>query len=470
MREIIAAPDAIYAATNNLSYRAQTSYSTRRLRRRSRSANPRAILSAKPGKTYSRRKVVRGSGAVFTLDSSGVAEPIFSLSSGYFTSMQLQGKRLYCADGQSGRIYRFDTEDFSGAVLMQSEERQVLDFILEKEKRGFAATGDGAALYTLSRTRGKAVSYESVVLDAGRAATFGNILMEVTGGKVKLETRSGVTPSADDKIWNPWRTIGQVRTLPSGLKQAVIKSKGARYLQFKVSWPAGSSAKLKSLELFFIPTNTKPRMGTINVTTESSSRSYGAKPVTDSVIPSRLRMRNGNVRFSWGVLNRDGDTLVYKLWIKKAGDKLWRRLSPKKPITSRSYTWAAAFEPEGVYVAKVEVCDSPSNAPGSELRSSKISAPFVVDNRAPNLTGLSVRGGVVRFSARDKFSRIVGAAYRVGAGRWKMVLPKDGMFDSLSESFQFKLPAKVKKGAHLIQVRIMDAAKNIGTFSQEFTR
>ncbi|MBU1241044.1 hypothetical protein KJ865_15125, partial [Myxococcota bacterium] len=471
IRQIIVGKKSVFVAANQLTYRASTSYATNHYKAAGKKhSGTRAALTANPKSSFTRRSVVQGSGTLYALDSRRIAEPMLAIQRGYFTKIQREGDEIYGADGQSGRIYRMNVNDFSGAIVLQTEERQVLDFVIEKEKSGFVATGDGAALYTLSRSQGKAVNYESVVLNAQRAAQFGNVLFQLENGLVNIETRSGATPKPEDTLWSPWRALAGVHALPSGLKQGKVISPGAQYIQFRVLWPAGSKASLKSLQLFFTPSNLKPRIIALNVSGATSGGYAGANPQSDSVIPATPRMRSGEIKFSWSVLNWDGDSLIYKVWVKKAGDKLWRRLAARKTLTSTYYTWQAGFVPDGVYVVKVSASDSPSNVPGQELTSEKISLPFVIDNRAPLLTGLTVRNGMVNFSVADKFSRITGASYRIAGGKWKMVLPVDSLFDSMKEKFRFPLCKTLPRGVHLIQVRVMDAAGNIATFSQEFTK
>jgi hypothetical protein len=469
IRDIKVAKNATYVAVNKLSYQSTGRYPTRSAKKSLKKRKSKAILTAAVRKSFARRKVVRGSGTIYQLDSNGISEQMLGLSSGYFTAIQVQGNKLYASDGQSGRIYRMLMDDFSGSIIMQSQERQILDFILEKETSGLVATGDGAAIYSLSRTRGKAVSYVSLALDASRMASFGNLLLKTLSGNVTIETRTGITAKPDDKLWKPWKKVTNFRTLPMGIKEGIIKSAQGRYIQFKVTWPAGSKAEVKSIKLFFSPVNLKPRVSYVSV--GSSPRSFGNKPSVDMKLPLKPAVRHGNIKISWNVLNRDGDKLEYKLWIKKAGDKLWRRLSRNLPITRTYYTWKAGFIPDGLYVAKVEASDAGSNPPGKELKSSKVSLPFVVDNKAPVLSALKVRGAnKVTFSVSDKFSRIVAAAYKVDEGKWKMILPGDTMFDSLKEKFSFIISGKIKKGAHLLQIRVMDEVSNIGTFTQEFSK
>ncbi len=472
IRQILVDGKILYVTANQLTYRASTSYATSRYRttRTTKSHRAPAALTAHPKTVFGRRSVIQGSGTLYMLHPVGTAEPMLNIAKGYFTRIQLQGDQLYGADGQSGRIYRINKKDFSGAIVVQTDERQVLDFILEKETAGYVSTGDGAALYSLSRTRGAEVSYESVVLNAYRAAHFGNVLLKVEQGPLRVETRSGTTPKPDDTLWSAWKPLAGLRDLPSGLRQGGVASPSGQYLQFRVKWPAGSKATLKSIQLFFTPENLRPRITNVLVFTGASGGFNGAATQSDAVIPDTPRMRSGDVRFSWHVLNWDGDALVYKVWIKKVGDKIWRRLGRKLTLTSTSFTWKAAFSPDGVYVARIEASDAPSNTPGTELTSTRTSLPFVVDNRAPVLTGLTVRNGKVNFSARDGFSRIIGATYRIGGGKWATVLPQDGLFDSMQEQFSFTLPASLPKGRHLIQIRVMDAAANIAAFSQEFTK
>jgi hypothetical protein len=469
IRDIAVKNQNIYVIVNKLKYKANTSYSSQKTNKSDNRKTKKAVMKATPRKHFSRRKVVQGSGWLYLINDKGFAEKMLESSKGYLTSLKVIGNEAYVADGKSGRIIKIENKFFEAAIMFESEERQILDFELDKNGNGLLVTGDSAGCYSVSRKPGKKpVQYESQVFDTGHRASFGKIIYGVENGKVKIFTRSGPTAEPDDKYWNKWKKLRGVNSLPSGQLTGQTSNKAARYFQYKVTWPTGGKAYLKFLKIFFDTENLRPRILTVKIEDQKAKIS-GNEEKTDSLIPNKLKHTPHKLKFSWTILNRDKDKLIYKLHVQKVGDRSWRTLPTKKPITKNHHYWIIDFIPEGIYKLKVIASDGISNPPGKELSSHKISRQFTVDNSAPQLSSLRIsKNGQVSFGVRDTFSRITAVSFRVDQKDWQMLLPNDQIFDSLREKLNFKLE-KQKKGSHILQIRIKDAAGNIGSFSQEFT-
>lgn len=456
----------IFVAVNNLTYRATTSYSSNPTSFRTAPPSP-APLVANARMVFQRRKVANGSGSVYTIGDDNEPEILLSLRSGFFTKVQFSGGFIHASDGQSGQIYQINPEDYSGAIMLETEERQVLDYILIDDKQGVAVTGDGAACYRLLRDGKDKVTYESKVMDATRASSFGMFMINVTGGNVEVETRTGtVNDPKDDKLWNPWMKQAGGKLVPGGFTATPIKGPAARFFQFRVTWPAGSKARVNAVKVFFRPANMMPRL--MDIVFSGAVGGSGMLRIDPSLL-AKPGLRNGDINISWRFYNPDGDMHYFRVFYRRVGEKNWRLLSGKKPVTSTSYKWSALHCPDGIYEVKVEVDDSPSNAGGTALKSSLVSQKLVVDNTAPLLTALRVAGNKLTFSAKDNLSRLTAVSVKIGH-HWRIVMPKDGMFDSNNEEFSVDLPTDIKKGTHIVSVRIMDETGNVATFSQEFTR
>ncbi len=469
IRDIAVNNQNIYVIVNKLKYKANTSYSSKKANKNDGRKSKKAVMKATPRKHFSKRKVFQGKGWLYMINNKGFAEKMLESSKGYLTSLKVIGNDAYVADGKSGRIIKIENKFFEAAIMFESEERQILDFELDKNGNGLVVTGDNAGCYSVSRKPGKKpVQYESQVLDTGHRGNFGKIIYGVENGKVKIYTRSGPTAEPDDKYWNNWKELTAINSLPSGQLTGQISSKPARYFQYKVTWPTGGKGYLKFLKIFFDTDNLRPRILSVKIKDQKAKIS-GKEEKVDSLIPNKLQHKPHKLKFSWGVLNRDKDKLTYKLHVQKVGDNSWMELPTDKPITNDYYYWTIDYIPEGNYKLKVVASDSISNPPGKELTSQKISRPFTVDNSAPKLSSLRInKNGQVSFGVSDTFSRITAVSFRVDKKNWQMLLPNDQIFDSLREKFQFKLK-KQKKGSHILQIRVKDAAGNIGAFSQEFT-
>jgi len=466
LRDLVVLGDAVYAAVNQLQYRSTGPSPTQPLKTDLGSGSgPKAPITAMERKDLPPQQVVSGTGSLYMLGGRGEMEKVLDLARGYFTQLQLEGDRLYASDGHSGRIYRVESKSFSAAIVLEVEERQVLGFWLNGEKDGFVVAGDGAAAYALSRDRGKAVTYTSAALDAGVPASFGALHLYASDAAVKVETRTGTTEEPDDKLWTPWKPVTGGARAPDGGFVHTIGSAPARFFQLRVTWNNGSTTKIEKIRVFYAPLNLAPKLAEVRV---GASRG-GPGPYGDPVIPEVVPARSGDVSISWQVVNNDGDALEYRLWVRKVGEKTWRPLTPKAPVTGTSFTWKAAAFADGLYEVRVLASDAPVNSPGTELTSEMISKPFLVDNTAPKISALVLKAPAVSFTAADVASRLIGVQVRIDDDPWKPVLPVDRILDSLSEKFQFTLPSTLEKGVHLLQIRVADEAGNVHVMSQEFT-
>jgi hypothetical protein len=465
IRDLVVHGETVYAAVNNLQYRTTASSPTQEIKPERETAVPKAPVTAMERKNLPQHQVVSGTGSIYMLGPRGEMEKVLDIARGYFTQLQLEGDRVYGSDGHSGRIYRVETKTFSAAIVVEVEERQVLGFLLKNEKDGFVVAGDGAAAYSLSRDRGKEVTYTSAAMDAGVPSAFGQLHLYASDNALKVETRAGTTEEPDDKLWGPWKAVTGGTRSPDGGYVYAVGSDPARFFQFRVIWNNGSATKIEKLRVFYAPLNLAPKLAEIRV---GASRG-GPGPYTDPVIPENVPVRSGEVSISWQVVNNDQDPLEYRVWVRKVGEKNWRPLTPRAPVTSTSLTWKALAYADGLYEVRVVASDAPANSPGTEMTSELISKPFLVDNTAPRISLLSIKGTAVTFTASDAASRLIGVQVRVGDDPWKPVLPVDRILDSLTEKFSMTLPATLEKGVHLLQLRVADEAGNVFVMSQEFT-
>ena len=101
-----------------------------------------------------------------------------------------------------------------------------------------------------------------------------------------------------------------------------------------------------------------------------------------------------------------------------------------------------------------------SNIREEALTASEISAPFLIDNTPPAITGLRVSGLRLTWHAADALSLIARAEYAVDGGEWTMVDP----VGRLSDSRELDYALAVAPG-HSIAVRVTDEYGNTAVAS-----
>jgi hypothetical protein len=106
------------------------------------------------------------------------------------------------------------------------------------------------------------------------------------------------------------------------------------------------------------------------------------------------------------------------------------------------------------------------------LTGERISKRFAVAHEAPAVTLKNARmagdRAVIEASASDPLVRLTAASFSINGKKWKNVFPTDGLFDSKTETFEFKTDT-LKPGTYVIVLRVKDAAGNTGSGDLVFT-
>jgi hypothetical protein len=382
-----------------------------------------------------------GQGAVFRITAEGRVKQLHGLKKGYFTDIAVDdGGKVWASEGTKGKVFVL-----KGDTLMTAfdvKQRQVLLLDVSGKSKHFA-TGDAGALYRITdRPQGRP-AYLSDVLDAKTVARWGNLRYRATA-KLALASRSGNT-SKPDKTWSGWSAAGN-----QGKQLVRLKSKPARYLQVKATWQ-GKGA-LRSLQAFYRPLNLAAKIKNLSWKRDSK------KP--------QLR----TIKLKWKVQNPDKDTLVYRVFVREELGSTWRPAGDGKPLTKTSYTWDTRTFADDTYRLKIEVSDERSNGQTTTLKTHEITAPIIVDNRMPDVTGLKVRYPFATGLAKDTYSRVKSVEFSVDGSPWRLVDAQDGIYDSTAEAFRLSLPKLKRRGSHTLSVRVTDEAGNVGVRKLRFVK
>ena len=118
--------------------------------------------------------------------------------------------------------------------------------------------------------------------------------------------------------------------------------------------------------------------------------------------------------------------------------------------------------PDGRYVIRVTASDAPSNTPDQALSASRETESFLIDNTAPEITGLNavINGSKidVRFQVRDALSWLGKAEYSVNGGEWVVVEPTTKLTDSPEHDYRVSVDRG--QGEVTIAVRAADEFEN----------
>ncbi len=377
-----------------------------------------------------------GAGAVWARHDDSQLYQVFGAPAGVIGQIAAfdggAGPRVAVGGGRKGRV---SLGDGSGAVetLFDLDEGGVLG--VEAGPKGVTTlfTGKSAAVYTVSGNASRSVFTTEVLAESG-VARWGRI--EATGsGDLTIESRSGYSNPVND-TWSPWQALAGER----------IQSPPATMLQVRVTLN-GAGARLRELRVHRRLLNRAPVLEKVEV-----KAAEDAKP---------------NLRATWAARDPDGDKLAYVATYRRRGNSQWLMLHDRT-IDKNQLNLSPSDMPDGWYELKVEVSDSPQNAPSESRGVSLISAPFLVDQGRPDVAA-ALEGTRLTGIATDATSAIVKVEVSFDGEPTQLCAAGDGVFDSMREAFEIPLPAGLKPGKHTALVMATDAAGVTGVVSVAFS-
>lgn len=444
-----------------------------------------APVAAGPGGTTRESGRNTGRGSVYRIQPDGAWDQVWTSSEDapYDVAFD-QGGALLVATGGKGKVYRVTGEPAQTTLLARAAAQQVTAIVADRDGSLLLATANPAKVLRLSARPAPSGTYESEVRDAESQATWGAISWRGTapqGTEVRLYTRSGNTPAADD-TWSPWSTAYRN---PDGEQ---IVSPKARYLQWKIELigSAAVSPVVTSVTTAYLQRNLRPEIATITVhppgVVFQKPFSTGEAEIAgfDSVPPDRRSgaaaaqgggspplgrrgYQKGLQTFLWKATDANDDDLSYDVVYRREGETSWKPL--KRNLTDPIFVWDTTSVPNGTYVVKIVVSDAPANPPGAALLAERESATFDIDNTPPTIAvlGATRTNGrtTVRFVVRDLDSPVQRVEYSLDADRWRPIYPKDGIADSRVEEFELVLALDAADRA--IILRASDAMNNLAT-------
>jgi WD40 repeat protein len=384
------------------------------------------------------------------LTPQGVPRKLWATRDDVVYALRSTPQGLLAATGNRGRIYRVN-EDGSWLDLARAETGQATAFA-DAPDGFYVATSNTGRLYKLAKQPAAQGTYQSDVLDSGVFSQFGRMEVNADGGSYQLFARSGNVESPE-RNWSDWHTVTP-NNGPSGVPSA-------RFVQWKVVLDPG--AKVDSVGINYLPANippvvdeiavepgaratqTSPQPGqqqqiTINLPSAQNALTYTQDASTAPL--SAVRDRSA-VTARWAAHDENGDELVFDVYIRGDGEKNWRLL--RSHLTERFYSFDSIRIPDGGYRILVVASDAPAHPFGDALTSDRESDRFIIDTTPPVLSALqgSLQSGGLHasFVATDTTSPIARAEYSIDAGRWQFLDPVGKLSDSLTEHYDFTVPA-----------------------------
>ncbi|MEM7137599.1 MAG: WD40 repeat domain-containing protein [Myxococcota bacterium] len=384
-----------------------------------------------------------GKGQLWRVGRDGRLEQLIDSKQSHFTVVEwAEDGRLYAGSGAEGHVLQVEP-DATYAIWADVEERQVLGLSLRSDVPSFV-TGDAAAVYWVNPGLPKKPVWTSPTLDSGFASTWGRISWRGSG-KLVIQTRSGNTQEPDD-TWSPWS-----KKLKAPAK---VSSPPSRFIQVRAQLPANQTAELRTLDLYYLPQNQRPRVSAVKA---GSKAPKPTKPGGGAQSPPPASTL---VKLSWTVVNPDQDPVRFRLSYRREDGGPWRPMFLEDTVLNQpKYTWDTESIPDGYYLVKVDASDEEANPENFVMHSEVVSQAILVDNHPPRITKLAYRNGKVQGEATDAVGPIARLQASIDAGPWRDIFPKDLLLDSPKEAFEMKLTG-LEGDTHIVAIRAYDAAGN----------
>ncbi len=447
-------------------------------------ASPQAGATAEPRRDRETPTVARManllSGALYVRQAEGRFDKLAGWENESVLDLKVDGQgRVLAALAGEGRVYRVSDRQ-QWELLFDFDESQALTMAMRDGQLAFVGTGNVGAGYRVDKDVSAEGTFTSDVYDAKFASHWGNVFWRGTGA-ISISTRSGNT-RIPDELWSEW-------SAPLKENPSRVTSPPGRFVQMRAVLSSGSNPVLRTLTLHLQSQNQKPEIASLSVDGEaagdksvgktgattprasadgamidvSATAKTSAPAETVKVEAFRPRKASTTRKISWTASDRDGDSLVYRLYYRAEDDDVWVPMTLNEPLKKNEHTWETDSIPSGWYRVKLVASDEESNADEAALSDERISVPVKVDNRRPvvEVSAFDVATGILTGVARDDLSLIAFFEYAINGGNWKFFAPVDGVFDAPEEKFSVVVPG-LMPGVHHIAVRATDEEGNIG--------
>ncbi len=396
-----------------------------------------------PGGSAAPRPVTAGDNAVYRIDSEGVVRELFRARALIF-AMAARGETLQGTLGPEGQLYEVRENGRESAPIARLDHGQILAFESDRDGSLLLATGDSGGVTRLEPGYVAEGSLLSEVRDARLISRFGAVQWRADcppKTAVSVQVRSG-NVAEPDATWSGWAA----EQTDSETSQA--HAPAARFAQYRVKLATKDpsvSPELTAVALRYQSANLPPEISRLDLPDVSA--------LDGATRQTRLSIR-------WDVTDPNDDDMSYVLLLRKDGWPDWVRLT-EQPITEKTY-WECLLRSR-----RPVSREAGGERPPLEQRGGRLDARSrerVVPCGIRRATVVSIETGPLKATAKlkDGLVRLAKASYAIDGGEWTPVFADDGLFDTPSESVSIPLP-DLKPGTHILVVRAVDAAGNVGT-------
>jgi sugar lactone lactonase YvrE len=416
---------------------------------------------------------ITGGSEIYRIQTDGYPRKIWSHALDLVYALAFDGRgRLMAGTGNHGDIYRL--EDHKYWKLLSLPSTQVTGFCAGAGGKLYAVTGNIGKIFSIGPEIEQTGTFESDIFDAGAFSYWGRLSTSPKENtSVVVETRSGNLNRAQ-KNWNDFARTNGGR----------IVSQPARFLQYRLT--LSGTGEITEIEVAYQTKNVAPEVEAVEITPanykfpapsaapaasnpsvtlpalghRNAISSVTAPPASDPGTSPSLTYAKGYIGVRWLANDDNGDSMLFNVEIRGVNESAWKPLKGK--IREHYYSWDSTAFPDGKYFVRITASDAPSNPPDQALTAMAQSEPFLIDNTAPEITGLSGTPSgsklEVRFHAKDALSTLGKAEYSINGGDWTIVEPTTRLTDSMEHDYRVQVDRRA--GEATVAVRVSDENDN----------
>ena len=389
-------------------------------------------------------------GYIYRISPDGFVTDVFREIAVLY-AMALADEKIYLGTGNKGQLFSVDTQTEDAAILFEDETSTQITSVIQAEGAMYLGLSNPARLMRVDRALAPIGIFESPLIDAGQPARWGKLQVEATlptDCQVTMVCRSGNIKDPNDSTFSDW-SAEKILTEAAELDCPV-----GRFCQYRLTLTTGSEQAtpvVREVAVAHVVPNLAPSVKSVRV---QRSR--------DEKTPAMM-----NIQFNASDDNKD--PLEFTLEFRKAGRSRWILL--EEELDKPRFQWDGRTVEDGRYEIRVTASDRKGNSSETALTGSRISDIFVIDNTAPAFTkaDVDVQGQDVDVTLviEDAFSVLGKVRYTVDSNEdWTTLLPDDLVYDTLAETFTFRIDA-LTPGDHVIAFSAADDLENTRYYTVE---
>jgi hypothetical protein len=402
-----------------------------------------AVPAGLPGAAPKRGSLPKSAGHIYRIDPQGTVTDLFSDMSVLY-ALRLRGEGLLVGTGNAAQVFTVDPATEKRALAYEEKLSTQITALAAGNGAIWIGCANPAKLIRLSDTVSGEGIYLSELIDAGQPARWGKLQVEATipeGCSVWMTARSGNVGEPNDPSFSPWSQAVELKAA------ATLNCPVGRFGQYKLTLKSGKP-------------DATPRVDAVTVAHVVGNLA----PVVNAVNVARVKGKPGMLATAFEAVDRNKDTLVYKLELRRQGRTPWILL--KDELLANTFEWDSQTVEDGRYELRVTADDRRSNSDTTALTASRISETFVVDNTAPEAKDIQtkIEGGkvIVQMAVEDALSVVSAVNYTVDSNdKWMGTIPEDLVFDTTRETFVIELKG-LEPGEHVLAIRMADDVGNTG--------